>query len=89
MTAEIIDLVAHMRKQLGMPPAAKESAMDVKFENHGSIWLARPLTEAGLTWVKDNIAGDAQWWARGVVVEPRYVADLVHGMTEDGLEVGR
>jgi hypothetical protein len=88
MTAEIIDLVAHMRKSLGLPPKTTEPAMDVQFENHGSIWLARPLTNAGLAWVEDNIPDDAQWFARAIVVEPRYVGDIVEGMQADGLEVG-
>jgi hypothetical protein len=38
-------------------------------------------------WVEDNVAGEAQFFGNALVVEPRYVADLVAGMREAGLEV--
>jgi hypothetical protein len=62
--------------------------MDVEVENHGSLILVRPLTPAACDWCEEHIPEDAQWWARAVVVEPRYVADIVQGMQNDGLTVG-
>ncbi len=60
---------------------------DVKIENHGSLVLIRPLTEAASDWLDENISEDAQHFGGAVVVEPRYVEAIVEGMQNDGLEV--
>ena len=60
---------------------------DVKIENHGSLVLIRPLTEAASDWLDENISEDAQHFGAAVVVEPRYVEAIVEGMQNDGLEV--
>ena len=60
---------------------------DVKIENHGSLVLLRPLTEAASDWLDENISEDAQHFGGAVVVEPRYVEAIVEGMQNDGLEV--
>ena len=59
---------------------------DIRIENHGSIFLLKPITDEGEAWLADNIF-NAEWWCGAPVVEPRYVADIVHGAVEDGLEV--
>ena len=61
--------------------------VDVKIENHGSLVLIRPLTEAASDWLDENISEDAQHFGGAVVVEPRYVEAIVEGMQNDGLEV--
>jgi hypothetical protein len=61
---------------------------DIQFSNHGSIWLVRPLTDAGRDWIDDHVDPEAQWFGGALVVEPCYVGDIVEGMTSDGLEVG-
>ena len=60
---------------------------DVKIENHGSLVLIRPLTEAASDWLDENISEDVQHFGGAVVVEPRYVEAIVEGMQNDGLEV--
>jgi len=60
---------------------------DVNIENHGSLVLLRPLTEAASDWLDENISEDAQHFGGAVVVEPRYVEAIVEGMQNDGLEV--
>lgn len=60
---------------------------DIRIENHGSIMLLHPLTTEAWAWVEDNLPDDRQEWCGGVVVEPRYVANIVTGMQDDGLEV--
>jgi len=60
---------------------------DVKIENHGSLVLIRPLTEAASDWLDENISEDAPHFGGAVVVEPRYVEAIVEGMQNDGLEV--
>ena len=47
----------------------------------------RPVTDAGREWLDENVSDDAQWFGGALVVEPRYVADIVVGMRQDGLEV--
>jgi hypothetical protein len=62
---------------------------DFSVENHGSIFLLRPLTDSAKSWVEEHIGEDngfQPYWPT-VVVEPRYVADIVEGMQNDGLAV--
>ena len=60
---------------------------DIRVENHGSLFLLRPRTKRAACWLDEVIAEDAQYWGDAVVVEPRYVAEIVNGAREDGLEV--
>lgn len=54
-------------------------------EDHGSIVLVRPLTADVSEWLTDHTDPDAsQWYGGALVVEPRYVGDLVTGLVEDG-----
>ena len=59
--------------------------MDALIENHGSIVLLRPLSDAAEAWLEENVAEDALRFGGAVVCEPRYVEALCLGMTEDGL----
>ena len=62
--------------------------MDVQFTDYGTIWLAKPLTPTGETWIDEHIPEDTQRWCNNaVVIEPRYVADIAQGMADDGLEL--
>jgi len=61
---------------------------DLKVENHGSIFLLVPMSEAGDDWIDEHIPEDAmRWGASSVVVEHRYIADIVDGAIADGLTV--
>jgi hypothetical protein len=44
-------------------------------------------TPEASAWVEENVTAEAQFFGTALVVEPRYVADLIHGMHEAGLEV--
>lgn len=61
--------------------------MDFIVENHGSIFLLRPLSEAAREWATKHIPEDAQNWGDAVVVEHRYIGDIVAGIQADGLTV--
>lgn len=61
---------------------------DITINNHGSILIFVPTTEVGMEWMHENIDPGAMRWAGGIVVEPRYAADIVNGAVEAGLEVG-
>lgn len=63
---------------------------DFFFENHGSIFLLRPLTKPARSWVNAHIGADngyqPPYWPT-VVIEHRFVADIIAGIGNDGLEV--
>jgi hypothetical protein len=54
-----------------------------------TIYLLQPNTQAGRDWIDQNIGPDNgyQPWYPTVVCEHRYLADIVAGMREAGLEV--
>ena len=60
---------------------------DFVVENHGTIFLVRPETHAAKQWVAAHIPDDAQRWGIAVVVEHRFVQDIIEGILKDGLEV--
>ena len=53
----------------------------------GSVYLLLPVSTAGEAWVADNIPQDAQRWGNDIVVEHRYIGDIVEGAQADGLAV--
>ena len=65
------------------------SNSDFAVENHGSICLLRPQNEQAVAWVEEHIGQDNgyQPYFPTVVVEPRYIADIVAGIQNDGLAV--
>jgi hypothetical protein len=66
-----------------------ETEIDFVLENHGSIFLLRPLTESARIWVDENVGPDNGFQPNypTVVIEHRYIADIVRGAIADGLEV--
>lgn len=62
---------------------------DISIENHGSIVLVRALTPEAKQWLADSVQEEATWWAGALVVEPRYLGNLVDGMIDSGLKVGQ
>lgn len=62
--------------------------IDIVLENHGSLFLIRGLSEAGRSWLAENVGGEeTQYWGGAVVCEPRYVADIAIGAQDAGLAV--
>lgn len=52
--------------------------------NHGSIALLTPITVEAREWCDEHIPGDALMWGRSsIVVEPRYLQDILAGMALD------
>jgi hypothetical protein len=60
---------------------------DLFVQNEGSIFLLRPVSEAGEQWIYDNIPDDAQRFGDAIVVEHRYIRNIVAGAQADGLKV--
>jgi hypothetical protein len=62
--------------------------LDFKLENHGSLFLLRPLSSVAKDWMVEHLPMDnpeTQFWGDAIVVEPRYVAPIVDGIIGDGL----
>jgi hypothetical protein len=69
-----------------LPP--EPPPVDIRFENHGSIFLIRGVSDAGQTWLDENVGDDeTQHFGDAIVAEPRYVADITCGAVEAGLVV--
>ena len=60
---------------------------DLTVEGGGSIYLLRPVSAVGSVWIAMHIPFDAQWLGGAVVVEHRYIRDIVTGALADGLRV--
>ncbi len=76
----------------GSSPTQREESLfppDFLVENHFSIFLIRPLNETATNWLEHNIdaAGSFQPYWPTVVVEHRFIADIVEGIRNDGLAV--
>jgi hypothetical protein len=58
--------------------------------NNGSLVLVEPDEGDHLAfadWLIDNVGDDALFWGDALVVEPRFVQDLIDGLESDGFEV--
>jgi hypothetical protein len=62
---------------------------DFVVENHGSIFLLKPLTPSAVSWAEEHIGQENgyQPYFPAVVAEHRYIADIVEGIQNDGLGV--
>ena len=62
---------------------------DINVQNEGNIFLLHPQSEAGQQWIDENIGtGEGTtYFGNALVVEHRYVANVVEGMQADGLLV--
>lgn len=59
-------------------------------EDHGSLVLIRPDAEDRenlADWIAENVSSDALSWGSALVVEHRFVADIVAGLAADGFEI--
>ena len=71
-------------KQSGTSPT-----FDFELQNHGSIFLLIPQSISARIWIDDHIGKDNgfQLHYPTVVVEHRFIADIVAGIQEDGFTV--
>ena len=77
--------------EVPLPKAISSPAVDTPdfvLENHGSLFLHRPLNSAAKEWIQNHLPVDSpetQFWGDAIVIEPRYVAPIVDGIIGDGL----
>ena len=69
------------------PTHLGEIYSDFVVENHDSIFLLKPLTPSAISWIEEHIGQDNGYQPLfpTVVVEPRYIADIVEGIQNDDL----
>lgn len=62
---------------------------DILARDEGTIWLLTPQSERAKQWFYDNIDADPhmRWGDDDVVIEHRFVRDIVEGAFGDGLTV--
>ena len=60
---------------------------DIQIRDEGTIILLTPTSTAGREWCAEWINENGPQWSGAYVVERRYVADILDGMTDDGLTV--
>lgn len=60
---------------------------DFTLYDHGSIFLLRPHTETARNWIAVHISEDAYMFGDAVVIEHRFIADIVKRIQMDGLGV--
>lgn len=61
--------------------------VDFIVNNHGTLFTLHPLTPAAQEWIEEHLPEDRMHWAGGVVIEHRFVQDIVAGIQADGLTV--
>ncbi len=61
-------------------------ATDLIVYGSGTVYLLRPTSPSGEAWVKEHIQPDALWFGGGVVIEHRYIRDIVVRAISDGLK---
>jgi len=68
--------------------SARPADLVVVGEARSTVFLVIPTTEAGRAWVQENVSNEGYqpWWP-DVIVEHRYLTDLVEGAKAAGLEV--
>lgn len=66
----------------------KRPKYDVLFEDHGTIALLTPQTDAGREWIETRLDTEPwQWLGRSLTIESRYAIEIMEGMEVDGLYV--
>jgi len=60
---------------------------DLQVYGSGSVYLLRPVSRCGASWVAEHIPSDAMRFAGAIVVEHRYIYAIVAGAIADGLRV--
>jgi hypothetical protein len=65
----------------------QEPQPDFAVANHGSVFLLTPKTAEARDWCEQNLPDNAPVWAGSYAVEHRYIENIIHGITGDGLAV--
>ena len=58
---------------------------DFNVVDEGTIFLLQPIKAAAQDWVDAHIPANARYFGSAVVIEHRFIEDILHGITNDGL----
>jgi hypothetical protein len=61
------------------------SQPDLQFCNAGSFATMTPVTDRGRDWVEENVGEDTLCLGGAILIEHRYLEDIVLGARADGL----
>jgi hypothetical protein len=61
--------------------------VDLLVHGEGSIYLLRPTSPRGQRWIDEHVSDERHEWAGAIVVEHRFIGDIVRGAIADGLRV--
>ena len=61
--------------------------MRIRIENHGSLYLARPLDSEAVDWLHESAPEEAQFLGNALAIEPRYVDGFCQAARAAGAEV--
>ena len=67
----------------------EEPVFDFVIRDERTIWIFSPQTPAALQFLSKHIREDAQYFGNSLMVEHRYVYDLLIGLREHGLRAVR
>jgi hypothetical protein len=73
-------------KTSGSSPT-QSNVPDFVVENHGSVFLLRPVTPAANSWVDEHLPEDRMTFGGAIVVEHRYIWAIIEGIQSDRLTV--
>ncbi len=71
----------------GSAPKQKVDSRDFTVRDEGSIFLLTPISDLAVDWVDHHLPQDSQHFGDSIVVEHRYISDILAGIQEDGLTV--
>ena len=75
-----------MKSHTSGSSSSEKPDIDFVVRDQGTIWLFTPLTPAALQFLSEHIREDAQYIGDSLVVEHRFVYDLLIGLRERGLK---
>jgi len=58
---------------------------DFHVNDAGSLVMIEPVTELAKAWCALHLPCDAPRWGKAYAVEPRFVADILRGVVQEGL----
>jgi hypothetical protein len=66
-----------------------EKKIDIVVRDEGSIFLVSAETEEGRDWIEENmgVGEEHTYFGGSLVVEHRYIDDIIEGMLKEGLIV--
>jgi len=60
---------------------------DFEVQGHYTIYLLQPLNQAAQEWIDNNIPPDSEWYMNSVVIEHRYIADIIQAIYKEGMQI--